>query len=85
MLAFAPILMRGDDFDPFQVAIIVISLIGTALGSFVTGIAGALWVLFVGRIVEGEGGPELARAVVTLGDTLGLTAIAEGIETPEQM
>ena len=35
---------------------------------------------FVSRLTEQDGGPELARAVVMLGATLGLETVAEGIE-----
>jgi len=40
---------------------------------------------FVSRITESGDGPELARAVVMLGETLGLETIAEGIEQEEQV
>lgn len=68
--------------------VIVVSLIGTAVGSFVTGIAGALWVLFVGRIVDGASGASIAvaqSAVVDLGKPeqrprmLGLLGMAFGV------
>jgi diguanylate cyclase (GGDEF)-like protein/PAS domain S-box-containing protein len=39
---------------------------------------------FVSRLTERDSGPELARAVVMLGATLGLETIAEGIETEAQ-
>jgi diguanylate cyclase (GGDEF)-like protein/PAS domain S-box-containing protein len=39
---------------------------------------------FVNRLTDQDGGPELARAVVTLGATLGLETVAEGIENEEQ-
>jgi diguanylate cyclase (GGDEF)-like protein/PAS domain S-box-containing protein len=39
---------------------------------------------FVSRIVADGEGPELARAVVMLGQTLGLETIAEGIESDKQ-
>ena len=47
--------------------VIVIALLGTALGSFITGAAGALWVLFAGRIIDGASGGSLsvAQAAVT--------------------
>jgi EAL domain-containing protein (putative c-di-GMP-specific phosphodiesterase class I) len=35
---------------------------------------------FVSRLTSSENGPELARAVITLGETLGLDTVAEGIE-----
>jgi diguanylate cyclase (GGDEF)-like protein/PAS domain S-box-containing protein len=40
---------------------------------------------FVSRLTEQDGGPELARAVVMLGTTLGLETIAEGIENENQV
>jgi len=40
---------------------------------------------FVSRMTEQNGGPELARAVVTLGNTLGLETVAEGIENEDQV
>jgi predicted signal transduction protein with EAL and GGDEF domain len=39
---------------------------------------------FVGRLTEQGDGPELARAVVMLGETLGLETVAEGVEHEEQ-
>jgi diguanylate cyclase (GGDEF)-like protein/PAS domain S-box-containing protein len=40
---------------------------------------------FVGSLSNSENGTELARAVVTLGETLGLETIAEGIEQESQV
>jgi diguanylate cyclase (GGDEF)-like protein/PAS domain S-box-containing protein len=40
---------------------------------------------FVSRMTEHNGGPELARAVVMLGSTLGLETVAEGIENEDQV
>ena len=42
--------------------VLLLSLFGTAVGSFVTGAAGALWVLFVGRIIDGASGGSIAVA-----------------------
>jgi len=39
---------------------------------------------FVLRLVTAGDGPELARAVVSLGETLGIATVAEGIETESQ-
>jgi diguanylate cyclase (GGDEF)-like protein/PAS domain S-box-containing protein len=39
---------------------------------------------FVSRLTEHDGGPELARAVIMLGTTLGLETVAEGIENEDQ-
>src|SRR5580700_1098351 len=40
---------------------------------------------FVSRLTNSENGPELARAVITLGETLGLDTVAEGIELEQQV
>jgi multidrug resistance protein len=60
-LVFAPILGRLSDRIGRK-PVIMISLLGTAVGSFVTGAAGALWVLFVGRILDGASGASVAVA-----------------------
>lgn len=63
----APLLGRLSDRIGRK-PVIVISLIGTAIGSFVTGAAGALWVLFAGRIIDGGSGASLAVAQAAVGD-----------------
>jgi len=40
---------------------------------------------FVSSLTNSDNGPELARAVVTLGETLGLETVAEGIELEPQV
>src|SRR5262245_51123825 len=40
---------------------------------------------FVSRLTNSATGPELARAVMTLSETLGLDAVAEGIESEPQV
>ncbi|HVH84271.1 MAG TPA: EAL domain-containing protein, partial [Steroidobacteraceae bacterium] len=40
---------------------------------------------FVGSLTNSDNGPELARAVITLGETLGLETVAEGIELEPQV
>ncbi len=40
---------------------------------------------FVSRLTNTDEGPELARAVITLGETLGLDMVAEGIELEPQV
>ena len=83
----APMLGRLSD-RVGRKPVIIVSLIGTAVGSFVTGIAGALWVLFVGRIIDGASGASIAvaqSAVVDLGmpeqraRMLGLLGMAFGV------
>lgn len=60
-LVFSPILGRLSDRIGRK-PVILISLLGTAIGSFVTGAAGALWVLFLGRILDGASGASVAVA-----------------------
>ncbi len=40
---------------------------------------------FISRLTESSEGPKLARAVVTLGETLGLETVAEGVELDDQV
>ena len=60
-LVFAPLLGRLSDRIGRK-PVIMISLLGTAVGSYVTGAAGALWVLFLGRILDGASGASVAVA-----------------------
>jgi len=47
--------------------IILVSLLGTAVGSLITGLAGAVWVLFLGRAVDGLSGASVtvSQAAIT--------------------
>lgn len=54
--------------------ILLISLFGSALGYIIFGIGGALWVLFLGRIIDG----------VTGGNIATIYAYAADISTPEE-
>ncbi|MGD9705926.1 MAG: MFS transporter [Acidimicrobiia bacterium] len=60
-LVCAPLLGRLSDRIGRK-PVILISLFGTAVGSFVTGAAGVLWVLFLGRILDGASGASVAVA-----------------------
>src|SRR5262245_32873470 len=42
--------------------VLLLSLFGTAVASFITGAAGALWVLFLGRIIDGASGASVSVA-----------------------
>ena len=64
---FAPLLGRLSDRIGRK-PVIIISLIGTAIGSFVTGAAGALWVLFLGRFIDGASGASLSVAQAAVAD-----------------
>ena len=66
-MIFAPILGRISDRIGRK-PVIIVSLIGTAIGSFVTGAAGALWVLFLGRIIDGASGASVAVAQGAIAD-----------------
>lgn len=63
----APLLGRLSD-RVGRKPVIVISLLGTAVGSFVCGAAGSLWLLFVGRILDGASGASLSVAQAAVGD-----------------
>jgi len=60
-MIFAPVLGRVSD-RVGRKPVIIVSLIGTAVGSFITGIGGAMWVLFVGRIIDGASGASVSVA-----------------------
>ena len=86
-MVFSPILGRWSD-QVGRKPVIVISLIGTAVGSFITGAAGALWVLFAGRLIDGASGASVSvaqSAVTDLGAPqqrarmLGLLGMAFGV------
>lgn len=47
---------------------IVLSLVGTAVGSAVTGLAGSMWVLFLGRFLDGASGASIAVAQGAVAD-----------------
>jgi multidrug resistance protein len=74
-LVFAPILGRLSDRVGRR-PIIILSLVGTCVGSIVTGAAGALWVLFLGRIIDGASGASVSVAQAAVTD------IAEPEERP---
>ena len=66
-LLCAPLLGRLSDRIGRK-PVIVISLIGTAIGSFITGAAGVLWLLFAGRIIDGASGGSLSVAQAAVAD-----------------
>ena len=63
---FAPLWGRVSD-RVGRKPVIIVSLVGTAVGSFVTGAAGVLWLVFVGRLLDGASGASVsvAQAAVT--------------------
>lgn len=66
-LVFAPIWGRASDRIGRK-PIIILSLFGTAIGSLVTGLAGALWILFLGRIIDGISGASVSVAQAAVAD-----------------
>lgn len=74
----APLLGRLSDRIGRK-PVIVISLIGTAFGSVLTGAANGLVLLFVGRIIDGGSGGSLAVAQAAVAD------LAEPAERPRLM
>jgi DHA1 family tetracycline resistance protein-like MFS transporter len=86
-MVFSPILGRWSD-RVGRKPVIVISLFGTAIGSFITGAAGALWVLFAGRLIDGASGASVSVAQSAITDLatkeqrarmLGLLGMAFGV------
>ncbi|MFA5774563.1 MAG: MFS transporter [Ilumatobacteraceae bacterium] len=86
-MVFAPILGRWSDRIGRK-PVIIISLLGSALGSFITGAAGALWVLFAGRLIDGASGASISVAQGAVTDIaspqqrarmLGLLGMAFGV------
>ncbi len=57
----APLLGRLSDRIGRK-PVIIVSLFGTAIGSLLTGLAPALWVVFLGRIVDGASGASVSVA-----------------------
>ena len=65
----APLLGRLSD-RVGRKPIILMSLFGTALASFVTGAAGVLWLLFLGRIIDGASGSSVSVAQASVADVV---------------
>ncbi len=68
--------------------VLVVALVGSSLGSLLTGTAGALWVLFLGRALDGASGSSYAVGQAAVADLaepearprlLGLLAAAFGL------
>ena len=66
-MLFAPVWGRlSDRFG--RKPILLISLFGTAVGSLLTGVAGSIWILFLGRILDGISGASVSVAQAAVGD-----------------
>jgi MFS transporter, DHA1 family, tetracycline resistance protein len=48
--------------------VLLISIFGTAIGYFITGSANAAWLLFLGRIIDGASGGNIATAQACIAD-----------------
>ncbi|HEX5175987.1 MAG TPA: MFS transporter [Chthoniobacteraceae bacterium] len=48
--------------------VLLVSIIGTAIGYFITGAASAAWMLFLGRIIDGASGGNIATAQACIAD-----------------
>ncbi len=66
-LVFSPIWGRLSDRVGRR-PILLITIAGSALGSLMTGLAGGLAVLFVGRLIDGASGASIAVARATVAD-----------------
>jgi multidrug resistance protein len=66
-LVFAPVWGRLSDRIGRK-PLLVASLVGTAVGSLLTGLAGTLWLLFAGRIIDGVSGASVSVAQAAVAD-----------------
>lgn len=69
-LVFAPVWGRLSD-RVGRKPVIVISLFGTAVGSVLTGAAGTVWLLFLGRLLDGASGASVSVAQAAVADVAG--------------
>jgi multidrug resistance protein len=66
-LIFAPLLGRlSDRFG--RRPVLLVSILGTALGFLTLGMAGALWMLFLGRLIDGMSGGNISTAQAYIAD-----------------
>jgi DHA1 family tetracycline resistance protein-like MFS transporter len=66
-LVFAPVLGRLSDKYGRR-PILLISLLGTSLGFLILGFASMLWMLFLGRIIDGISGGNISTAQAYIAD-----------------
>ncbi len=66
-LVFAPVLGRLSDKYGRR-PILLISLLGTSLGFLILGFASTLWMLFLGRIIDGISGGNISTAQAYIAD-----------------
>src|SRR3989475_9888278 len=66
-LVFAPVLGRLSDKYGRR-SVLLISLLGTSVGFLILGFATALWMLFLGRIIDGISGGNISTAQAYIAD-----------------
>src|SRR5256885_3534710 len=66
-LVFAPVLGRLSDKHGRR-PVLFVSLLGTALGFLILGFATTLWMLFLGRIIDGISGGNISTAQAYIAD-----------------
>src|SRR5216110_1328513 len=66
-LIFAPVMGRLSDKHGRR-PVLLVSILGTALGFFILGFATTLWMLFLGRIIDGVSGGNISTAQAYIAD-----------------
>ena len=66
-LIFSPILGRLSDRYGRK-PVLIVSLCGTAVGSVITGVAGSVWLLLLGRLLDGASGASVSVAQAAVAD-----------------
>ncbi len=64
---FAPVWGRLSDRIGRK-PVLVLALCGSAIGALTSGLAGSLWVLYLGRVIDGASGSSYAVAQAAVGD-----------------
>ena len=77
-LIFAPVLGRLSDKHGRR-PILLISLLGTCLGFLILGFATTLWMLFIGRIIDGISGGNISTAQAYIADVTTIENRAKGM------
>lgn len=77
-LVFAPVLGKLSDKYGRR-PILLISLLGTALGFLILGFATTLWMLFLGRIIDGISGGNISTAQAYIADVTSKEDRAKGM------